>query len=160
MIEQLIRSLSEFEGIEGIVLGGSRGIGLGNDHSDYDIAIYHPGKRIQDDILVKLFPKSVKIESSQVLISGRLGELKFELFQKNLVKIEQEITNNVEGKFKWQLSPLLPFGDLSYRIVSHLTNSKILFDRNKRLLKNTKRITPIPPLLKKSIINYFFTQLR
>jgi hypothetical protein len=40
MLKNLITGLSEIESISGIVIGGSRGIGVGSESSDYDIGLY------------------------------------------------------------------------------------------------------------------------
>lgn len=160
MIDELIKALSVIDGIAGIVLGGSRGIDIGNDKSDYDIAIYTSGdKRLPCELIAKHIPKQIKADVNPVLISGYLGDIKFELFQKALPRIQQEVDNNTQGKFRWFLAPLLPYGDVSYRQVSHLVNAKVLFDRENRLQSIIDQVTPIPALFKKSVINHFFKQI-
>ena len=156
MLKNLIFRLSEIECISGIVLGGSRGIGVASKHSDYDIALYlDSNKRISNELLLKHIPVEAKLTVHPALISGYIGVHKFELFQKSLPKVEQEIENNRQGKFQWFVSPLLPFGDLSYRQVSHLVNSEILWERNNQLQHTIEKVTPLPRLFIKSVINHF-----
>ena len=156
MLKKLINCLSEIESISGIVLGGSRGIGVASQHSDYDIAIYlDSNKRIPNELFLKHLPKDAKLKLHPALITGYIGEDKFELFQKSLIKVEQEIVNNCQGKFQWFVSPLLPFGDLSYRQVSHLVNSEIVWDRDHRLEDTIAKVTPLPQIFIKSAINHF-----
>jgi len=160
MINDLIKSLSAIPEIEGIVLGGSRGIHVGNEHSDYDIALYRScDKPITSEVIAAHIPKDLQVNVNPILITGYLGDLKFEIFQKNLNKIEQEIANNRQGKFRWYLAALLPYGDLSYRIVSHLVNSEILFDKTGKLQNTIDSVTPLPPLFKKSVTNHFVKQM-
>jgi len=156
MLKSLIDGLTEIQSISGIVLGGSRGIGVGSERSDYDLALYlNTNKRIPHELLLKHIPKEAKLRLHPALISGYIGEHKFELFQKSLPKVEQEIENNRQGKFQWFVSPLLPFGDLSYRQVSHLVNAKIVWERDDQLQKIIEKVTPLPSLFIKSAINHF-----
>lgn len=160
MINNLINSLSAIPDVEGIVLGGSRGIHVGNERSDYDIALFRScDKKITSEVIAAHLPKDLKVDVNPILITGYLGDVKFEIFQKNLTKVEQEIANNQQGKFRWYLAALLPFGDLSYRIVSHLVNSEVLYDRSGKLKRVIDGVTPLPPLFKKSVMNHFVKQM-
>lgn len=160
MINELIKNLSAIDNIAGIVLGGSRGINIANHNSDYDIALYRTcDKAISSEIIADNIPKHIEVNVNPVLVSGHVNGVKFEIFQKNFISIQQEIDNNVLGKFRWYLSPLLPYGDLSYRMVSHLVNSKILYDRDGKLKNAVEKVSPIPELFKKSVINHFFKQM-
>jgi len=156
MLKNLITGLSEIESISGIVIGGSRGIGVGSEGSDYDIGLYlESEKRIPNELFLKHLPREAKLTVHPALISGYIGEHKFELFQKSLPKVEKEIESNRQGKFQWFVSPLLPFGDLSYRQVSHLVNSEIVWERGNRLQHTIEKVTPLPTLFIKSAINHF-----
>jgi hypothetical protein len=160
MLKSLINGLTEIESISGIVLGGSRGIGVGSERSDYDLALYlNSDKRIPQELLLKHIPKEAKLSLHPALISGYIGQQKFEIFQKSLPKVEQEIENNHQGKFQWFVSPLMPFGDLSYRQVSHLVNAKILWERDGQLQQIIKKVTPLPSLFIKSAINHIWIRL-
>jgi hypothetical protein len=160
MISSLISGLSAIPEVDGIVLGGSRGIHVGSTSSDYDIALYRScDKPIPSEVIAEHLPKDLEVNINPILITGFIGELKFEIFQKNLTKIEQEIINNQQGKFRWTLAPLLPFGDVSYRIVSHLVNSDVLYDRGDKLKSIIDRVEPLPALFKKSVVNHFVKQM-
>lgn len=160
MINKLIESFSKIDDVIGIIYGGSRGIGIHNQDSDHDIVLYvDDEKRISNDVLLQHIPGIFKLDVKPALISGYAGDFKFEIFQKSLKKVQVEINNNIQGRFTWKLAPLFPFGDLSYRQVSHLVNSKVLWDRDGELLNTINSVHPIPKLFKKSVIEHFFRQI-
>jgi hypothetical protein len=160
MINDLIKSLSAIDNVVGIVYGGSRGIGIHNQDSDHDIVLYDDDEnRISNAVLLQHIPEIFKLDVKPALISGYAGDFKFEIFQKSLKKVQAEINNNIQGRFNWKLAPLFPFGDLSYRQVSHLVNSKVLWDRDGELLSTINLVNPIPKLFKKSVVEHFFKQI-
>jgi hypothetical protein len=160
MINDLIESFSKINDVIGIIYGGSRGLGIHHQDSDYDIVLYFDGEnRISNDVILQHMPERFKLDIKPALISGYAGNFKFEIFQKSLEKVKAEINNNVQGRFNWKLAPLFPFGDLSYRQVSHLVNSKVLWDRDEKLLNTINLVNPIPKLFKKAVIEHFFKQI-
>lgn len=160
MIHDLIQSFSKIDSVKGIVYGGSRGLGIHHQDSDYDIVLYHDGeKRIPHAVIQQYIPEIFKVDVNPALISGYAGDCKFEIFQKNLNKVKAEINRNIQGQFNWALAPLFPYGDLSYRQVSHLVNYEVLWDRDGELLNTINLVKPIPQLFKKSVTEHFFKQI-
>lgn len=160
MINQLIKALSNIDHVVGIVYGGSRGLGINSEASDYDVVIYFDGERkISNEVLLENIPANYKINANPALITGEDGDVKFEIFQKSILKIREEIQNNLQGKFNWRLAPLFPYGDLSYRQVSHLVNYKKLWDKEEILQNTIALVSPFPVLFKKSVTDHFIKQI-
>jgi hypothetical protein len=161
-IHMMDEALASVDQVEAVCLGGSRGLGTANTNSDYDYVIFHKGeKRVTASKIAKVI--SPILDEAEFLDTGDLkfGNIKnskIEIFHKSIDLIENEIKRAKEGKFNISIRPLFPHGFISSSILSHVAYLEICNERNECITNLKKMITPMPEVLKKSLIKYFHNQ--
>ncbi|MFZ4551318.1 MAG: hypothetical protein ACOYNB_05790 [Aquabacterium sp.] len=155
--------LIPFEGIEAISIGGSRALGLASATSDFDIVLHtRDANCFANNDLIKALEQlgeGCKLTKTPALISAEKGGQKFEFFLKDLPSIERDVEQARQGKFKWFIKPLFPHGDLSTTPLAHLAHLDCMFDRSGALKRVRDAVTPMPPALVTSLLQYFSVQM-
>ena len=158
-MDDLARALAAIDGVMAVGLGGSRGLGIADEGSDYDFVLFRDGgeaigaRRIVDAIRPLLGRAELQISGNfvQTQMRGR----KIEIFQNDLAAIAREIAMAQAGKFRWTVHPLLPHGDLSTRSISHLISAEICHEKESAIRILREKALPFPFPLKNSLIRYF-----
>jgi len=163
-ISEIIKSLAEIPSIKFVGLGGSRGLRLEHPQSDYDIAIYREdGDVVEPAAMYEVLKPYVNLDTlknyrgfTQAQINGTA---RFEVFQKTIKDVNNELVNAHKGAFRMVYPKLMPHGTISTQIISHIVHFKVCEDKygsNKELIS---RAVPMPDPLKKTLIKYFKSQL-
>lgn len=161
-MQALIRNLSLIEGVLAVGLGGSRGLHIANEHSDYDFVICrYGGPLIAPSAIMDAMHDVVDagtMDNTSGFVSALVSGRKVEVFQKDLALVEKEIQMAKAGKFRYSIRQLFPHGDLSTCIISHIVHLEICAERN-HILSRLKRLAePFPELLMQSMIKTFLSQ--
>lgn len=159
LIDEALASIDE---VKAVCLGGSRGLGIANTNSDYDYVIFHRGeKRVTaskiSEVISPILDEAEFLDTGDLKF-GTIKNSKIEIFHKSIDLIENEIKRAKEGKFNISIRPLYPHGFISSSILSHVAYLEICNEKNDCITNFKKMITPIPEILKRSLIKYFHNQ--
>lgn len=161
-MNELIRALARIDRVLALGLGGSRGLGIANNSSDYDIVLFRAGGPAISPADIRNAIESTatggKLEVTANLVRFEIDGRTHEFFQKDVNAIQKEIVAAREGKFTWYLKQLFPHGDLSTSVISHIVYLKALSDEQKVIARLQSLATPMPSQLRASLIKYFLTQ--
>ncbi len=161
-MQEFKNALFAIDRVAGLGLGGSRGLGIADANSDYDFVLYRNGgepigpKLIVDTITRFAEAGSIKDEAGFVRL--QLDGKKIDIFQKDLLLVENEINLAKTGKFHWSIRQLFPHGDLSTCQISHITHLELCAEKNQCISNLRKLADPFPLLLMHSLIKTFMTQ--
>ncbi|MES2013576.1 MAG: hypothetical protein V4445_07490 [Pseudomonadota bacterium] len=161
-MQKFKQALSAINRVVAVGLGGSRGLALADENSDYDFVIFrHSGDRIDSKSIVdavRPFADLGKIQDTVGFVRLEVSGKKIDIFQKELSLIEREIHMAKAGKFNWSIRQLFPHGDLSTCIISHITFLELCSEKDQCLTKLKKLAEPFPLLLTDSLTKTFATQ--
>lgn len=161
-IALLASELGQTTGAIGVGIGGSRALGLNCRDSDWDLVlVFDQEKTLSPNELGRFLRPFCDPGSLQVLgkyLSGTCGGDKFEIFQKSTPSILNENARAKRGEFGWKVDPLLPHGDLSTRLLSHIQTLKIVWQLNNELDNLQRKLLPFPQKLQSSLSEYFCTR--
>ena len=161
-MQELIKALSAIDGIVAVGLGGSRGLGLADENSDYDFVLFrNSGDRIGGQIIVdaiKPYADAANIRTHSSFVMAQAMGKKIEIFQHDLSLIEREISTAREGKFRWSIRPLFPHGSISTGLISHIIHLELCFEQGGCVSKLRRLAQPFPDSLMRSLINVFLRQ--
>lgn len=160
--QELADALLALDGVFGVGLGGSRGLGIADAHSDYDFVVFRQGG---EQISARAIAQAIEPLVGRIVypregnfIQTEADGYKVEIFQADLAAMSHEIEMARQGKFRWVIRPLFPHGDLSTRLVSHLVFLEILGERQQAISSRRAQALPFPHPLKNSLIRYFLEQ--
>lgn len=161
-MQELKQALSLLKGVEAVGLGGSRGLGIADENSDYDFVLFrNGGEHIPAQPIVaaiKPFADSQDIFDGAGYVRARVSGKKIDIFQKNLGLVDKEISLAKSGKFRWSIRQLFPHGDISTCLISHVIYLEICSEKH-QCLSNLRRLAqPFPLLLMDALIKTFKTQ--
>lgn len=161
-MEDLARALAAIDGVMAVGLGGSRGLGIADEHSDYDFVLFRDGGEPVDagriGAAIKPFVDRADLQVSGNFVQTQVQGRKLEVFQNDLAVIAREIGMAQAGKFRWTVHPLLPHGDLSTRSISHLVFTDICHENNSVIRTLRAKALPFPFPLKNSLVRHFIRQ--
>ena len=161
-MEALIKRIERIDQVISIGYGGSRGLKLNNENSDFDIIIYHNEKKPLNFSSLKNYLNPILEENKVKLIAnfitGEFEGKKFELFQKNIATVNDEIRHSKEGKFRYMPRRLFPHGYISTSLLSHINHLDLIVDKNFTLKAMRNSISIYPKKLMVSLLNYFFRE--
>jgi len=161
-MDDLARALAAIGGVAAVGLGGSRGLGIADESSDYDFVIFRDGGEPVDaeaiGAAIKPFVDQADLQASGNFVQAQVQGRKIEVFQNDLALIAREIGMAQAGKFRWTIHPLLPHGDLSTRSISHLVFTEIRHENNSVIRTLRAKALPFPFPLKNSLVRYFIRQ--
>ncbi len=161
-LEDLIEKIEKIDQVIGIGYGGSRGLKLHNENSDFDIVIYHNEQKplnftSMKNYLDPLF-EGEKLKLIGNFITGEYKGKKFEIFQKKIIAVNLEINQSKEGKFRYMLRKLFPHGYLSTSLLSHIVYLDLIVDKKETIKTIRNSISIYPKKLMISLLNYFFRE--
>ncbi len=151
-MKNLIVALSSIPGVVGVGLGGSRGLGIADNNSDYDFILFrNGGDHIHVDKIVDAINKHK--ESSA-------DSHKIEVFETDLHQVAKEIEFAKQGKFIWSTKQLFPHGDLSTNQISHIMYLYLCAERDNSVTRLRQLAEPFPEKLKHGLIKFFLSQAK
>ncbi len=150
MIEKVIEEFKGCSEVEAIALGGSRGSGRGDEHSDYDIYIYLTGELDREKRREILERYCTYME-----IGNRFWEEEDDCILNNGIDMEliYRRIEDIEGNLKYVVDNHGSSMGYTTCFWENVVNSKILYDRTARLTKLAERYkVEYPEELKKNIV--------
>lgn len=151
-MKKLIVALSSIQGVVGVGLGGSRGLGIADESSDYDFVLFrNGGDPINSGEILKAVQKHEELSANSH---------KIEVFEKDLHQVTKEIELAKQGKFIWSTRQLFPHGDLSTNQISHIMYLYICAERDHSITRLRQQAEPFPDKLQHSLVKFFLSQAR
>lgn len=170
IIETTVKELSKIDGIEAIVLGGSRARGTHTPDSDVDLGLYYqPSTPIN---IKQLNQIATELDDSHrkdlvtepggwgpwingggwLTIQGQAVDLLY----RDLYKVTRVILDALDGRFEMVYQPGHPLGFPSYIYLSEVALCKPLWDPHGTVTGPRYKAMKYPPPLKKAIIDKFW----
>ena len=160
IISRLVETLSSNPHVHGIVLGGSRGLGIATKSSDYDFVIWYEDEfPVTNQSVVgnlKTVVENIKPTRSVGRLSGTVDGAGFEFFYKSLTEVERRIHEAKQGTFYLEASQYSPQGRLNLELISFLVNYPILWERDSRLTRMKSYALPMPLALQDKMLDTSF----
>lgn len=161
-MDEIKQALSSIRDVVAVGLGGSRGLSIASENSDYDFVLFHyGGERIPAPLIVdaiKPFTGVEDIQDGAGFVRSQVAGKKIDIFQKDLSLVEKEIAMAKLGKFRWVIRQLFPHGDLSTCLISHIMYLELCSEKNQSVSTLRNLASPFPFLLMSSLIKTFLTQ--
>lgn len=161
-LDELICTLERLEGVVGVGIGGSRGLRIASEASDFDFVLFRlDGARIDSAVILEALREQggvSELRDPAGFVSGRLGSHRFEIFQKDVRSIESEIESARKAGFTWSMRQLFPHGDLSTGLISHVVHLIVCSDRDGHLERLRRAAMPFPAALRSALIETFMQQ--
>lgn len=162
-LRQIVGALMALDGSVGVLLGGSRSLGLARPDSDFDLVLVHGHeKRVSPEAIGRCLAAAgvavVGVSAAGGLYTAEVKGRRFEVFQKRYRDLEQAVQQAVEGRFSWHMQPLFPHGSLSLLPVCHLAHNRLLAQRDGALSRLKQRVVPMPLVLQRALVQLFMTQ--
>lgn len=161
-MQKLTEALSLINGVVAVGLGGSRGLCIADENSDYDFVLFRNGgqqlaaKLIVDTLRQFVDPATIQVQAG--FVTAQVAGKKIEIFQKDLTLVAREIAMAREGRFRWSVRPLFPHGDLSTGLISHIIYLELCSEMDGAVSNLRKLAEPLPDLLMRSLITTFMRQ--
>lgn len=164
-VAQMVRDLSQIQGIEVIVLGGSYARGTARSDSDVDLGFYYSEiappsiQAIQDlakkystlpDCVVTQFYEWGPWVNGGAWIHTRSG--KVDLLYRNLDQVNRVLADAEQGRFSWDFRQQPPYGFFSVTYLADLQNNLILHDPKGLLAKLQSSLATYPEALRQALI--------
>jgi hypothetical protein len=161
-MNELINALSALNNVVAVGLGGSRGLGLADEKSDYDFVLFrNGGPPIPTPLIMaalQSYTDSASLPANQAASATTNSGKAIEVFQKDLSLVAREISMARSGKFHWNIKPLFPHGDLSTGLISHIVYLEICAEKDSCMTNLRNQALPLPELLTRSLTEFFLTQ--
>ncbi|MEP7173637.1 MAG: nucleotidyltransferase domain-containing protein [Aestuariivirga sp.] len=158
IISQLVKKISNIPHVQGIILGGSRGLNFATDASDYDLVIFYEDEfpitnESVFDVL-KSFGNDVKPTPCGLRLTGKSHGLKFEIFYRSLTKVRAAVLDAQRGLIFLIANNHIPQGSLNLSLISFLVNFPILWDKDAALARVVSNAVPMPSKLRQALLEF------
>ena len=161
-MQELSKALSSIDGVVAVGLGGSRGLGMADENSDYDFVLFRSsGKLVATQLIVdtiKQFTDPAHIRGNAALVSAQVAGKKIEIVQKDLSQVAKEISMARNGQFRRTIRKLFPHGDLSTGLISHIIHLELCSEKDESVSSLRRLAEPFPPLLIGALIKTFMAE--
>lgn len=150
MIDKVIAEFKRFSEVEAIALGGSRGSGRGDEHSDYDIYIY-----LTEELDREKRRGILERYCTYMEIGNRFWEEEDDCILNNGIDMEliYRRIEDIEGNLKYVVDNYGSSMGYTTCFWENVVNSKILYDRTGKLTQLAERYNvEYPDKLKRSIV--------
>lgn len=173
LIEEIIKRLTTVDGIEAIVLGGSRARGTHTESSDIDLGIYyHPAIPIDLSALTKL-AADIDDEHRPDLVTGfggwgpwingggwlKVQGLPVDFIYRDLDKVTRIIQDCHAGQIETVYQPGHPFAFISVIYLSEVALCRTLWDPRGTIERLRAQVIPYPAALKKAVVEKFWWEV-
>lgn len=165
LLTEVVKELSQIEGVKAIVLGGSYAIGMATESSDLDIGIYYSEFNPFDIDKIKGVAELIA-KNEQPTVTGfyewgpwvnggawintACGEVDF--LYKNIEQIIRTIDDAQEGIWENNFEQQPAYGFSSIIFLSETQSSLSLYDPDNIIKDLKERVKEYPPKLKQSVV--------
>jgi predicted nucleotidyltransferase len=169
LIQNIVSEVQQVNGVQAIVLGGSRARGTHTPSSDVDLGIYYdPDQPLDVSALGEVATRLDDRHAVDLVtpISGwgpwingggwlRISNQSVDFLYRDLEKVQTAITSCLNGNVEIHYQPGHPFGFLSSIYLSEVAVCQPLWDPEGVLAKLKSIVYPYPDPLKKAVIDRF-----
>lgn len=164
LAQMVATRLGEIEGIEAVVLGGSRARGDAKPNSDIDLGIYYTTPPSLEKLRALAAALDDAGRGEAVTIFGEWGPWinggawldiqgqRVDWLYRDLARVEFEVSECEAGRPKVHYQPGHPHGFWNHIYMGEVFYCQPLFERGGALADLKKRANHYPPLLKKALI--------
>ena len=164
-VAQMVLDLSQVQGIEVIVLGGSYARGTAREDSDVDLGLYYSENAQPSIQTIKEMAKKYSTQPNCVVtqfyewgpwvnggawIHTRSG--KVDWLYRNLTQVEQVLKEAEQGRFSWDFRQQPPYGFFSVTYLADLQDNLILNDPKDLFAKLKSSAATYPEALRRALI--------
>jgi hypothetical protein len=168
-IARIIEQLRPIEGVQAIVLGGSRARGTGHEHSDIDIGIYYDGNAGLDIEGIRLAAAVLDDERRGDIITGiggwgpwingggwlAIDGLPVDLLYRDLRKVSKVVEQCLAGDITIDYQPGHPHGFVNAVYAAEAALCQALWDPNGRIGEIKARMQPYPAAMREGMLGKF-----
>lgn len=173
LIQNIVDQLKTVQGVEAVVLGGSRARGTHTESSDIDLGIYYNPFTPLDLSALSQVAKGIDIEHRDDLVTEiggwgpwingggwlKVDGTPVDFIYRDLNKVTGIINDCREGRIETVYQPGHPFGFVSSIYLSEVALCIPLYDPNGTIEKLKRQVIPYPPRLKQAIIDTFWWEV-
>jgi hypothetical protein len=167
-LAQIVTLLKTVNGIEAIVLGGSRARGLHTEASDYDIGIYYDSSETFDIATLNQVAQQLDDEHRENLctplggwgpwvVGGgwlRVDGVAVDFVYRDIHRVEQVIADCCAGKLVIGMQAGHPFGFVSSIYMGEVATCRVLWERLETVSRLKAKTIPYPAALKKAVFHH------
>lgn len=168
-VYQIADELKNVVGVDAIVAGGSRILGLQTADSNIDIGIYYVGDEVLDiEGLQTALTKLDDLHRNGLLaypgawgpwLNGgsclKVNDITVDISLRNLNKVNEVIDASNAGNITVAYQFGHPFGYVSSMYLAEIDLCKILVDKKKNVATLKKKVRPFNAIYKKASVNHF-----
>jgi hypothetical protein len=158
ILNSVINELAKELSVLAVELGGSRGLGLAEAGSDFDLIVYFQRDRPVDSALILRRLKDVMTDHipspSGHRIIARVGKTKLEFFYRDIAVLERQVQEIQEGAVKLNPDRWVPQSKLTIEFLSLLTHCKVLYDPYGKLDSIKRAVTPMPAAYRDKLLKF------
>ncbi len=169
ILDKIKNSLKRVQGIESVVLGGSRAKGSFSEKSDIDIGIYYSdSSKLDLESLSRIATELDDTHRSNIItkvgewgpwINGggwlNVDGIAVDFLLRDLDKVSSVINECLNSKITIDYQAGHPHGFVNTIYVAEVFYCKILLDENNNIAKLKDKITPYPQAIKRGIVEKF-----
>jgi hypothetical protein len=168
VLDELVGALSQIQGIEAIVLGGSYARGTAHDASDLDIGLYYFERAPFAIAKVRRVAEAVSAQGAPVVtdfyewgawVNGgawiHTAAGKADFLYRNIDQVERTIAEAKEGTLRHDYPQQPPYGFYSVIYLAETQVCVPLFDPHERIAELKRLVAIYPPKLKEKMVNDF-----
>jgi len=173
LINDIVERLKTVQGIDAIVLGGSRARNAHTESSDIDLGIYYQPSMPMDLAALEHVAREIDDEHRENLVTGvggwgpwingggwlKVDGVSVDFIYRDLDKVSHIIDDCCAGQIQTVYQPGHPFGFVTSIYFSEVALCQPLWDPLGTLKNLKARVMPYPSKLKKAIIDSFWWEV-
>lgn len=169
IISKIVDHLKQVDGVQALVLGGSRAKGTDNPNSDIDIGIYYKGDKGLDIDRLRQIASAIDDEHRDNLLTEiggwgpwingggwlKVNQIPVDFLYRDLDKVSHVMEQCHTGNITIDYQPGHPHGFINSIYMAELALCKVLWDPTGVIGDMKTRTHPYPPVLQKALIQKF-----
>lgn len=157
-LKRAVTELAKEPSVLAIELGGSRGLGLAQANSDFDLIVYFEKDRPVDSALVLRSLKDVMTghtpSPSGHRVIARVGDTRLEFFYRDISILERQVQEVHDCVIRLKPDRWVPQSKLTIEHLALLTHCKLLYDPHGKLGGIKRAVTPMPAAFRGQLLKF------
>lgn len=169
ILERIVNRLQGTEGLQAIVLGGSRVTNTHRPDSDIDIGLYYEGENGLDIAGLSQVATELDDQHRSGLMTGIgewgpgvngggwlvIGGYHVDLLYRDMTAVRKAVEDGCEGRVQMMYQTGHPHAFLNSMYMGEVAVCRILWEHESRLTRLKARTSPYPPLLREGMLRQF-----